>query len=237
MVYRVDRNNFYRETKKATVHTPDFVSQFLYSILSPHIKGLVFDPCVGAGSLLKPFQQNGFEVLGIDVEDQGFANTEVCNYLAIEKGEIPKPGLVIANPPFNIDKKTKEYVKAHYGGRPLLPELWLHKAIELFGLDVPMVLFTPYGFRLNQSFHSARWMKFVRGEYPPISSIVSLPKDVFPGILFHAEVLIFNLPHLKAHYFCIGGENKENCRDRDMPGIKPIPPYRHIDASLQAGPE
>src|SRR3546814_1162704 len=37
-MYRVDRNNFYQNEKKATVCTPDYVSEFLFSIISPHIK-------------------------------------------------------------------------------------------------------------------------------------------------------------------------------------------------------
>src|SRR3546814_21193943 len=52
---RVDRNNFYQNEKKASVCTPDYVSEFLFSIISHHIKkgGLVVDPCVGEGALLQ----------------------------------------------------------------------------------------------------------------------------------------------------------------------------------------
>ena len=202
-MYRVDRNNFYRQPKKATIYTPAGVSQFIYDIVSDKIDTTkpVLDPCVGSGSLLKPFQQNGFEVIGIDIEYQGFPKTEVKNYLNIQKDEIEKPGLVIMNPPFNIDKKTKQYITAHYGGRPLLPEVWLQKAIELFGKNVPIILFTPYGLRLNQMATSRRWQKFICGEYPEIKSIISLPKDIFESILFHSEILIFNIEGLKGHYF------------------------------------
>ena len=204
-MYRVDRNNFYKNEKKATVCTPDYVSRFLYSIVSPCIgkgKGWILDPCVGEGSLLKPWSENGYKVLGIDIEDQGFQGTLVKNYLEVRRGDVKgKVSLVIMNPPFNIDYKTKHYIKEHYGGRPLLPEVWLQKAIELFGTDVPMVMFTPYGFRLNQTQNSKRWMKFVDSEYPPITGIVSLPKDVFKDILFHSEVLVFNIAMKNAHYF------------------------------------
>ena len=203
-MYRVDRNNFYKHQKKATIFTPDYVSEFLYSLIYKHINktGLVLDPCVGQGSLLKPFKRNGFNVLGIDIENQGFPKTIVKNYLEVKKGEIKKKvSLVIMNPPFNIDGKTKKYIQENYGGRPLLPEVWFSKAVELFGHNIPIVMFTPYGFRLNQSDTSKRWQKFITKEYPEITSIVSLPKDVFDGILFHSEVLIFNLPQLKGHYF------------------------------------
>lgn len=204
-MYRVDRNNFYKNEKEATVFTPDYVSLFLYEIISPHINkiaGTIVDPCVGRGSLLKPWQKNGYRVKGIDIERQGFPNTIVKNYLEVKKEDIgDKISLVIMNPPFNIDRKTKAYIKAHHGGRPLLPEVWFQKALELWGIKIPIAMFTPYGFRLNQTEVSKRWRKFIEGQYPEITSIVSLPKDVFDGILFHSEVLIFNLPKMKGHYF------------------------------------
>ncbi len=202
-MYRVDRNNFYRTQKNATVHTPPGVSQFIFNLVGSKIdKGKpVLDPCVGAGSLLRPFKKSGFATIGIDVEKQGFPGTMVANYLSIGKGKIKAPSLVIMNPPFNIDAKTKSYVKSHYGGRPLLPEVWLQKAIELFGVDTPIVLFTPYGLRLNQCEDSKRWQKFVTGIYPEITSIISLPKNVFSGILFHSEILLFNISGLNGHYF------------------------------------
>lgn len=210
-MYRVDRNNFYEREKKATIYTPEGVSNFIFEIVKDCIGSdkPVLDPCVGAGSLLKPFKRAGFRVIGIDIEKQGFPCTLVRNYLAIQKGEIEPPSLVIMNPPFNLDQKTKEYIKWHYRGRPLLPEVWLQKAIELFGRDVPIILFTPYGLRLNQQENSKRWLRFVNGEYPEIQSIISLPKDIFNGILFHAEILLFNVSkkvggrhgNIKGHYF------------------------------------
>lgn len=205
-MYRVDRNNFYDRQKKSTIHTPPGVSQFIYELVNKKIskKKPVLDPCVGAGSLLEPFKANGFDVIGIDVENQGFPGTQVKNYLKVEPGEIEKPSLVIMNPPFNIDPKTKAHLVKNYGRRPLLPEVWLQKAVELFGKSVPIVLFTPYGLRLNQTQESRRWSRFIEGVYPEICSIISLPKDVFDGILFHSEVLIFNIKGLGGHYFYNG---------------------------------
>jgi type I restriction-modification system DNA methylase subunit len=204
-MYRVDRNNFYKNEKEATVFTPDYVSEFLFSILHEQIpkdNGTIFDPCVGRGSLLRPWKRHGYAVQGIDIEFQGFPHTTVANYLTLEPEAIgPDVSLVIMNPPFNIDRKTKQYIKERYGGRPLLPEVWFSKALDLFGHDVPIVMFTPYGFRLNQTMESKRWLKFARQEYPPISSIISLPKNVFEGILFHSEILVFNIDMDHGHYF------------------------------------
>jgi len=193
-MYRVDRNNFYSEQKDSTVYTPSGVSQFLFDILHDKIdrNGTVMDPCVGAGSLLWPFVDAGFETKGIDVEDQGFPDTIVRDFITVKKGDYEKPSLVIANPPFNIDDKTKEIVSTLFGRRPLLPEVWLNKTVQLWG-DVPIVLFAPYGLRLNQTTKSKRWRRFVDGAYPEIVSIVSLPKDVYEGVTFHSEILMFNI--------------------------------------------
>ena len=202
-MYRVDRNNFYQKEKPSTVYTPQKVSEFIFGIVGEKIDRSkpVFDPCVGAGSLLKPFKEHGFKVIGVDIKEQGFPGTKKQNYLEIKKKEYPEPSLVIMNPPFNIDVETREYIKKNYGGRPLLPELWFQKAIELFGKDIPIILFSPYGLRLNQQLHSKRWEKFTSGEYPEISGIISLPKDVFENVLFHSEILIFNIKGIKGHYF------------------------------------
>lgn len=122
-MYRVDRNNFYKHQKKATIFTPDYVSEFLYALTHKHINknGLVLDPCFGQGSLLKPFKRNGFNVLGIDIENQGFPKTIVKNYLEVNKGEIKKKvSLVIMNPPFNIDGKTKKIYSRELRGQTII---------------------------------------------------------------------------------------------------------------------
>ncbi len=56
------------------------------------------------------------------------------------------------------------------------------------------------GFRLNQRKISKRW-KWLRDNCPPITSIISLPLDIFDNVQFHSEILIFNVPKLKPHYF------------------------------------
>ena len=199
-MYRVDRNDFYKNGKNATVYTPDSVSTFLFDILCEHVNGLVIDPCVGAGSLLHPFNLAGYKTIVLDIDYQGFPNTRVCNFLGVEKDTLPTPALVIANPPFNIDEKTKELATSMLGRRPLLPEVWLQKILQLWGKDVPICLFAPYGLRLNQTIKSCRWRAFCDGSYPAISSIVSLPKDIYDGVLFHSEVRISSSRHSLQRY-------------------------------------
>ena len=80
----------------------------------------------------------------------------------------------------------------------------MHKTIELWGRNIPIVLFAPYGLRLNQTVNSRRWQMFVDGSYPEISTIVALPKDIYDDVLSHSEVLIFNIDGLNGHYFYHG---------------------------------
>jgi hypothetical protein len=76
----------------------------------------------------------------------------------------------------------------------------LEHIFKLFGVEVPVVMFVPMGFRLNQRRKSKRW-RWLRDCGAKITSIVSLPLDVFESVEFHAEILIFNVAELKPHYF------------------------------------
>src|SRR5467141_4252346 len=109
-MYRIDRNNYFRNEKRTTVFTPDYVSQYLFRLVSPLIqkrKGYVLYPCVGEGALLLPWIKYGYNVVGIDIEAQGFPETLVMNYLEVTRGDVPgDPAIVLMNAPYNIDHKT-----------------------------------------------------------------------------------------------------------------------------------
>lgn len=202
-MYNVSRNNFYENQKSSTVFTPQGVSRFIFDVVASKIDKTrpVFDPFVGQGSLLHPFDDAGFKTVGLDIVDHGYKNTIIHNFITYDAADLATPALVIANPPFNIDPTTKVIISEHYGRRPLLPEVWLQRIIALFGKDIPIILFTPYGMRLNQSLSSKRWQKFTNGDYPKISSIIALPKDIYSDVMFHSEILIFNIAGLAPHYF------------------------------------
>lgn len=202
MNYRIDRNNFYQKPKNSNVYTPPEVSQFIFNLLKDKIdkEWIIFDPCCGTRNLLEPWEKVGYPSYGIDL-DQNVPADKHWDFLKDEsqifklfpiffsgKKEDYKL-LVLCNPPFN-----------GYG-KQLGSEVWLDKIIELFGKEIPIVLFVPAGFRLNLTLKSKRHGKFKNEEYPPISSIITLPKNIFAGVTFHSEILIFNLPNLKPHYF------------------------------------
>lgn len=137
--------------------------------------------------------------------------------------KIRNTGLVIQNPPFNVkyclrkidDKEIdyklcdfceysvkcmKYYLKSIRKSNYLLSELFLDQTWKIFGKEIPCVCVVPMGFRLNQRLCSSRF-RHVRDNYPDITSIISLPLDIFPGVEFQCEILIFNLPMLKPHYY------------------------------------
>jgi hypothetical protein len=57
------------------------------------------------------------------------------------------------------------------------------------------------GFCANLTPESKRFKKFHNGTYPKIVSRISLPKNIFAGVIFHSEILIFNIKGLEPHYF------------------------------------
>ena len=173
----VKKNNYIKNPKRSDIETPPKVAQFI-SDLFPNVS-FVFDPCKGNGNLLKPFAQRGCVTNGLDIKDG-------VDFLSITYDVYCD--LVVCNPPFNLGV-----------GKKLGSELFLEKILEVCSKNVPIVLFVPMGFRLNQRKSSSRYRK-IRDVYPPITSIVSLPLDIFQDVLFHNEILIFNAPNLKPHY-------------------------------------
>ena len=85
-------------------------------------------------------------------------------------------------------------------GKQLYPEVFLRHIFKLFGETMPVALFAPMGMRLNQRKKSTRW-RWLRDSKAQLTSIISLPLDVFPSVEFHAEILVFNVKDMNPHYF------------------------------------
>jgi hypothetical protein len=208
-MYNLTKNNYHLKPKNSNIQTPQEVSEFIFELLKNKIEncGIIFDPCCGQGSLLKPWKKT-YYLLGYDVRDTYGIDLEkssetdlVTDFLTLTKPEFElncfndrkvkkQIILVLCNPPFN-------------GMKPkLAPEVWLDKIIELFGKDIPIVLFAPIRLRLCSKKNSPRYQKWTKGTYPPISSIISLPTTgIFEKVDFFTEILIFNIKGLEPHYF------------------------------------
>lgn len=172
----VKRNDYNAKPKRRDVPTPQGVARFIASLFP--CEQMVFDPCVGGGPLLAPFS---CPTAGIDLKTGD-------DFLSWENPEQLAPSLVVCNPPFNLG-----------GGRKLGSAVFFGRIVELWP-TAKIVLFVPMGFRLNQRLVSKRW-RWLRDSAPAITSIISLPLNIFEGVEFHAEILVFNAPELEAHYF------------------------------------
>tara|TARA_R110000824_G_scaffold80680_1_gene202919 strand:- start:753 stop:1304 length:552 start_codon:yes stop_codon:yes gene_type:complete len=170
--------------KRSDVPTPEWLCEFLYNLVKDQNFQKVLDPCCGDRRLTKRFDcpktQLPCEVINYEIK-------EGTDFLKEDKPI--ECEFVIINPPFNIGQ-----------GRKLSVEVFMDKILELVGKDTPILVITPMGFRLNQRHTSKRYKK-VRDTYPPIDTIISLPLDTFEDTLFHTEVIGFNTPFLKPHYF------------------------------------
>ena len=186
----VRRNDYHAHPKSSTVYTPVGVAQFLFDVLQRPAFKTVLDPAIGSGRLTDPWHDSGHFVIGIDIEDAAPACDALCVGRFEDLSHVDvQPDLVLCNGPFNGAP-----------GKQLYPEVFLAHTFKLFGPAIPTVMFTPMGFRLNQRRKSKRW-RWLRDCKARITSIISLPLDTFPGVEFHAEILIFNVDGIEPHYF------------------------------------
>lgn len=160
--------------------TPIELVQYITDLLKPLDYKRVLDPACGSGILTSLMK--GVDVIGYDILREK-------DFFDAGKEDVD---LVICNPPFNRGGGGK--------GRVLLPEAFMDKIIDVVESGTPIILITPMGFRLNCRKASKRRCKMIEGHYPEISSIISLPLDIFKDVLFHTEVLCFNCDWLKPHY-------------------------------------
>lgn len=199
----VSRNDYRKKPKPSTIYTPPGVSHFLFDILynsmsynvlrHPHFK-TVLDPAIGTGRLTDPWKEAGCRVLGCDIDPH--VDDSQCDFChtgrfedITDKEMFAGVDLVLANPPFNGAP-----------GNRLYPEVFLSQVFTLFRPTMPVAMFMPMGFRLNQRLRSRRW-RWLRDCGARITSVVSLPLDVFLGVEFHSEILIFNVHGVQPHYF------------------------------------
>jgi len=156
-----------RTKKPSDIPTPYPVCDYLYEILKGYNPKVILDPCAGDLRLTAPFKNS--ESINYEIKDgKDFFKTS----------EPISCSLVIMNPPFN-------------GTRPLFPEKFLDHTLNLAGFETPIVMFAPMGFRLNNHKKSERYKKLT-SVYPKITTIITLPIDIFEGKIFHTEILIFN---------------------------------------------
>jgi type I restriction enzyme M protein len=173
------------------IETPPPICQFLFDIISPKYDvRRILDPCAGNGNLTKPWKRRKVITFEIKTGEDFFDSPDRI-----------KCDLVLCNPPFSGDNG---------GAKKNLVPLFLKRILEITPPKTPIVLFTPMTFRLGLNRKSSR-LRWLRDDCPAITSIISLPRDAFPGIEYHCEILLFNMRRLKSHYFlpdqCLAGRS------------------------------
>lgn len=195
------RNVYTERRKESTIYTPETVcTQLADHILSGYVPTRVLDLGCGDGRLSLPYRNRNIETIGVDIEDVG-ANVQQFVHQPVTAevlATLSIPDLVVSNPPFN---------HKHAGKRTLLPYEWTKLIFQTWGEQTPLCLIAPMGYRLNQRIRSVRY-KELRNSLAKITSIVSLPLDVFPSVEFHCEVLLFNIPNIVPHLFLTFEETK-----------------------------
>ena len=155
------------------VYTPSEVADFLFNTLQ-HLKPKkVLDVASGNGALSKPWK----DVADVEEFEIGYGKD------FFESPEHIEADLVVCNPPFGQEEK------------------FLNRILEVTSPDTPVVLITSYTLRIGAYKGSRRWKSMSSGL--DISSIVTLPKDIFKGARHPTEVLIIRggEHELKPHYF------------------------------------
>ena len=194
------KNDYFSNRKKSTVITPLPLCKRIYDIVKHLSIKNIYDIGCNEGNLSYYFKDK-YKCIGIDIEKYNYHSTFIQNdFLKLHRHDlkIDYEDLIVSNPPFNHEESKKG---------DLLPEVFLRHIFEIWGEEIGVIMFVPMGFRLNQSKGSERW-KWLKNSKAKITSIMSLPIDIFPYVKFHAEVLFFNIPGIDAHYWI---------KDKDKP--------------------
>jgi type I restriction enzyme M protein len=169
------------QPRASNQETPAGVARFLFDLISPRYEVLrILDPCAGTGALTKPWRGRRGIAFEIERGKDFFSCPDRIDC-----------DLVLCNPPFNQEHDSPAVYK---------PEQFLRRIVEVVPPKTPIALIVPMGMRLNQNKGSKRW-RWLRDKAPAITSIISLPRDLFGDVDFHCEILLFNMPRLKPHYF------------------------------------
>lgn len=205
----VQRNDYHKNRKRNDIPTPPALAEYLAILVMPElplkVKRLVLDPACGKGYLLRPFKDRRCITAGVDTvrkPNMNYMNGfQRGNFLAMTKDNFDyKPDLVVLNPPFNFSASVVDDIERAQLTRKMVPELFALKVFEIWG-KIPLMLFAPMGLVLNQRMHSKRYKLLRDHKHAEITGRIALPLNIFKNVEFHAEILLFNLPGLKPHYW------------------------------------
>ena len=68
--------------------------------LKINLPKIIIEPSVGTGSIAIPFCEKGYSIIGFDIIDRGFPNTNIVDWLTVSRPDIDNLAIV-ANFPYN----------------------------------------------------------------------------------------------------------------------------------------
>ena len=76
--------------------------------LKINLPKIIIEPSVGTGSIAIPFCKKGYSIIGFDIIDRGFPNTNIADWLTVSRPEIDNLA-IIANFPYNKIQEHTEH--------------------------------------------------------------------------------------------------------------------------------
>ena len=76
--------------------------------LKINLPKIIIEPSVGIGSIAIPFCEKGYSIIGFDIIDRGFPNTNVADWLTVSRPDIDNLAIV-ANFPYNKIQEHTEH--------------------------------------------------------------------------------------------------------------------------------
>jgi len=184
-----------KEEKNSTVFTPLILSKYITELIEEHYNFKnIYDSCIGEGNLITFFKEKNKTIIGSDIKKQTKHQADIFFISDIKDYEYKadiKPDLIIINPPFNGNGKGKNNL--------LFPHLFLLRMFETFGYDIPLVMITGDNF-LNNNLKNSKRLNFISNIEKRLTTIITLPLNIFDNVLFNSQVLFFNMPKLNPYY-------------------------------------
>ncbi|MEX3897349.1 type I restriction-modification system subunit M [Paraburkholderia sp. BR10954] len=272
-VYEYLIGNFASDSGKkgGEFYTPAEVSRLLAAIVAPKAGDRICDPCCGSGSLLiraaREVGSDNFSAYGQELNGTTWALCRMNMFLhgldtaRIERGDtIRNPKLaeddalmhfnvVVANPPFSLDKwgedtATSDRYKRFWRGTPPKSRgdyaFVSHMVETMTETDGRVGVVLPHGVLFRGGSEGLIRRRFV--EENLLDGVIGLPANLFFGVGIPAALMFFRRNKADKNVFFIDasrefaeGKNQNRLRQEDIDRIvatwrarKEVPKYAHL---------
>jgi type I restriction enzyme M protein len=272
-VYEYLIGNFASDAGKkgGEFYTPAEVSRLLARIVAPKAGDRICDPCCGSGSLLiraaREVGSDNFSAFGQELNGSTWALCRMNMFLhgldtaRIERGDtirnprlveddaLMKFNVVVANPPFSLDKwgadtaENDKYKRFLRGAPPKSRGDYAfitHMVETMNETDGRVGVVVPHGVLFRGGSEGTIRQRFI--EQNLLEGVIGLPANLFYGVGIPAALLFFRRDKKDKNVFFIDasreyaeGRNQNKLRDLDIEKIvttwrarKYVPKYAHL---------